>query len=400
MAVSAARFGHCHARRPVAYRSRSPFRPLVAAPLDFAVRAARVYTLDHELDRAVLNVEEYAGILLGDLERSPGPGGAFLSRSGLTGAGARSAAPVDRRRSPRERFAVNEARLEVESARFRPPWTVALLQDVHASLLSELGAPGTPGDLRTRPLVVNDPDGYEVFTACPPEQIVPDLESVLEWVDRVGATYHPLIPATVLFQSIHGIRPFPVGNVTVGRTVAILYLRLFGLPNVGLTALPRVAQTSRELTSRLLLWTEATGSYQELVDHALDTVLDAYSQANARWLGRPPAAGSLEEAALRLLARARRDPGWFSTRDAMRWVDARSEQTILRHLNDLVDRGLLESLGKTRGKRFRLAPPLSLEPTLSRTADAPELPPTDAATRPKRAEPAASRYRGPRSPDA
>jgi len=400
MAVSAARFGHCHVRRPVPYRSRSPFRPLVPAPLDFSVRVARVYTLDHELDRAVLDLADYADLVVDELGRLPGPGGMFLPRPRAARPGGRPATSPEGGEAARQRFAVNQVRLATETARFRPPWTVALLQDVHAELLAGLGAPGSPGELRTQPLVVVDPSGNEVFTACPPDQIVADLESVLDWVDRVGATFHPLIPATVLFQSMYGIRPFPVGNVTVGRTLATLYLRLFGLPNIALTSLPRVGEPSRELMVRLLLWTEATGSYQELVDHTLDTVLEGYSQANARWLGRSRSPGRLEEAALRLLARARRDPGWFSTRDAMRWVGARSEQTILRHLNGLVRRGLLESLGKTRGKRFRVAAAPSLLPSLARAADGDARSPGELGGRRRRPERVVPRHEGLSPPDA
>jgi Fic family protein len=371
--VNAARFAHCQPRRPVAYRSKSPFRPVVAAPLDFSDRVGQVYTLDHELDRAVLQTSDYAALLEEDSERSPGPGRVFRPDPAL---GSAASVPRPKHGIPpglaaRRRFACNEVRFSMEAARFRPPWTVALFKEAHASLLDGLGTPGTPGELRTEPFLAADTDGVEWFRACPPDQIAADLAAVLDWVDLAGATYHPLIPATVLFQSIYSIRPFPVGNVTLARTMATLYLRLFGLPNVSLTPLARVGYASQELSVRLLLWTEATGSYLELLDHSLDSVLESYAQANSRWLAVPHSPGRLEEAALRVLARARRDPGWFSTREATTWVGARSDQTILRHLNDMVRRGLLESLGKTRSKRFRLAPPPSLLPGLTSAVDPP-----------------------------
>jgi Fic family protein len=400
MAVNAARFAHCHARRPVAYRTRSSFRPAIAAPLDFAVRVGRVYTLDRELDRAVLQPSDYEHLVSEDLDRFPGPGGVFLASRGDGSPDATRARPDAQVRSARERFVRNEVRLSMEAARFRPPWTVSLLQDIHASLLDGLDLPGVAGELRTEPLVTSDPDGFAVSETCPPEKVAAELEEVLGWVDRVGATYHPLIPATVLFQSVYAIRPFPLGNVTVGRTLAVQYLRLFGLPNIGLTSLPRVSEGSRELMGRLLLWTEATGSFQELLDHSLDTVLEAYTESNDRWLGGSGRPDGLEEASLRLLTRARRDPGWFSTRDAMRWVGARSDQTVLRHLNDLVGRGLLESLGKTRGKRFRLASPVAPVRSDSAPPGSPELEaPGPSRRRPPRERPV-PRRRPARSPEA
>lgn len=362
MAVQTARFAHCHVRRPVEYRPKSPFRPLVSAPLDFAVRVGQAYTLDRELDRAVLRVEDYGTILDQAVAAQTRPGGPTLPARRTT------AYPVDAAATEtaegRRRFALNELRLTTEAARFRPPWTPALLREVHATLFDRLDAEDRGGALRNQAYTARSETGAPIFHAVPPDRIVEELDAVLEWVDRFGATYHPLVPATVLFQSIYTIHPFPMGNIRVGRTMALLYLRLFGLPNVSLAPVALAASRSSELTVRLLLWTEATGSYAELLDHTADILVQAYAEANHRWLGPASPAGRLDEVMLRLVARARRDPGWFSTQDAMRWVGARSDQTILRYLNDLVGRRILESLGQTRGKRFRLASPASILPVL------------------------------------
>lgn len=365
MAVQTARFAHCHVRRPVEYRPKSPFRPLVSAPLDFAVRVGQAYTLDRELDRAVLRVEDYESVLDQAVAAQPAPGGGSSPGRRTT------SYPVDSAGTEtpegRRRLALNELRLTTEATRFRPPWTPALLREVHAALFERLDAEERGGALRNEVYTARSETGAPIFHGAPPDRIVEELDAVLEWVDRFGATYHPLVPATVLFQSIYAIRPFPMGNVRVGRTMALLYLRLFGLPNVSLAPIALAARRSSELTVRLLLWTEATGSYAELLDHTADVLVQAYAEANHRWLGPASPAGRLDEVMLRLVARARRDPGWFSTQDAMRWVGARSDQTILRYLNDLVGRRILESLGQTRGKRFRLASPASILPVLSET---------------------------------
>ncbi|MCI4330372.1 MAG: Fic family protein [Thermoplasmata archaeon] len=366
MAVETARFAHCIARRPVEYRAKSPFRPSISAPLDFAVRVGELYTLDHELDRAVLRDGDYAYLVGEELDAEPGPmrvldAGAVETTGAPHAAG--STERSTRRNQLRRQSALNHARLEAESAGFRPPWTVDLLQDVHATLQQGLGNGIPSGELRRSSFSATDPEGEPVFHACPPDRIRGDLQAVLDWVDRYGALYHPLIPATVLFQALFSIRPFPSGSVSVGRSVALLYLRHHGLPNVAMAPVATVSLASPELAMRLLLWTEATGSYTELLDHHLDSVLQAYAIANRRWLGESVRSEQLEEVQLRLVARARRAPGWFSARDAMQWVGARSDQTILRHLNELVGRGILESLGRTRGKRFRVvaratAPPV------------------------------------------
>ncbi|MCI4336241.1 MAG: Fic family protein [Thermoplasmata archaeon] len=366
MAVSTARFAHCTTRGPVGYRPKSPFRPAISAPLDFAVRAGQLYTFDHELDRVALSVGDHARLLDEAMEGHPGPGRLFVRpvRSGAIGS--RSRASVSR---ARRQFALNETRLAMEAARFRPPWSVALLQEVHASLLRGLPIDVVPGEVRTGPFQAEDDRDQLVMYGCPPERIHAELQAVLDWVDRFGAMYHPLIPSTVLFQAIYSIRPFPMGNVTTARTMAILYLRYFGLPNVALTPFVQTSGAAPDLLARLLQWTEATGSYTELVDLTLDSLLEAYAQSARRWLDPADPTRRMEEAPRRLLARARRDAGWFSVRDAVRWVGARSDQTILRHLNELVAQGFLESLGKTRGKRYRLASPAAVLPKLTQELD-------------------------------
>lgn len=370
MAVRTARFAHCIARRPVEYRAKSPFHPAISAPLDFSARVGELYTLDHELDRAILRPEDYTTIVHENLDDTS-PESRWLDDAPEGPRSSGSAQPAERRRPlndrQQRRLAENHVRLGRESARFRPPWTVGLVQDAHALLFQGVDLAVVPGTFRQRPFLATDPEGEPMFRTCPPDRMVGDLQAVLDWVDRYGATYHPLIPATVLFQAVYSIRPFSVGSTTVGRMLAQLYLRYFGLPNIAMTPATAVSLASPELTYQLLLWAEATGSYTELLDHTLDSVVHAYAVANRRWLGDSDPAHRLEEVQLRLLARARREAGWFSAREAMRWVGATSDQTVLRHLNRLVSRGILESLGRTRGKRFRVAPPASAAPPSHRS---------------------------------
>ena len=369
MAASAAKYAHCRVRTPVAYRLRPPFRPEIAAPLDFAARAEELFALDRELDRAVLGVDDLETLILESIRVHPGPGGAFLSdRRGRPGA-----LPPDRRASsgsgelgPRRRqFVLNALRFASENARFRPPWTETLVQDAHAVLLADLGLPTTPGEFRTEPYASQGVRGESIYETCPPDRVPGELRGVLDWVDRFGATLHPVIPAAVLLLAFRSIRPFPTGSTTVGRMLSTIYLQSYGLPNVGLVPATETVTAEPELLSRLMLWTQSTGSYSEVVDFLTDRLLLAYRAGAQRWLGRGGRSDRLEEVELRLLARARRSPAWFSAQEATRWVGGRSAPTVLRHLNDLVRRGLLESLGRTRGKRYRLVPPRSVLPELT-----------------------------------
>ncbi|MCI4366184.1 MAG: Fic family protein [Thermoplasmata archaeon] len=338
MAASAAKYGHCQPRYPVEYRPKAPFRPWIVAPLDFTARAAALYLWDHELDRAILEPADLAAVLEEELWSQPGPGGIFRAEAS---AARRPAARMPVSAGPfRRQFLLNALRLARESTRFRPPWNLALVQDVHTTLLRELGVGPEPGALRTTPRSTRDPDGFTLQMNCPPAEIPADMEAVLAWIDRFGPSYHPIVPATVLLQSFHSIRPFPVGSMTTARALAVLYLHFHGLANAELAPFSSADGRDPRLLYRLLLWTESTGSYTELIDHTLDTTLRAYESSVRRWLRPERREGALEEVAVRLLARARRTPGWFSAREAGRWVGGRRGPTVLKHLNRLVERGV------------------------------------------------------------
>jgi hypothetical protein len=371
MAASAAKFGHCQVRPPVEYRSKTPFGPEIAAPLDFAVRAAEVYAIDRELDRAVLGVEEHAVLLEETVTTQAGPGGLLAaSDPGAVRSPARPGPVARRPLTPvRRRFAQNLLRLTGETSRFRPPWTESLVQDVNALLLTELGASTPPGEFRTTPRTMLAPDGRVLYIACPPERIRFELQALLDWIDRYGATLHPVIPSAILAQGLATIQPFPAGNGAVARALSVLYLRFFGLPNADLAPIWGVLTQSTLLAQRIMLWTEASGSYSELIDFAMDTVMRAYEVGADRWLATRDEDADLDEIALRLVVRARRVSGWFSAQEAASWVGGRSGQTVLRHLNALVDRGVLESLGQTRAKRFRLTPSTTIAGSLEARLD-------------------------------
>jgi len=385
MAAGAAKYAHCQVRTPVAYRPRSPFRPEIAAPLDFAVRCSEVYAMDRELDRAVLGLEDLEALVLEYVLGQPGPAGIFLTdHEGRPGA----LPPDRRRRSPvpglgprRRQFLVNALRFAQETARFRPPWNAALVQDLHAVVLANLNLDPAPGEFRTEPYTATGPRGVPLFETCPPERISAELQAMLDWVDRYGATLMPAIPAAVLLHGFQTIRPFGAGSTTVGRMMALIYLQSFGLPNAGLAPVGEAVVESPELLLRLMLWTQSTGSYTELVDFLLDRLMLAYRRATVRWIGREDPEDRLDEVALRLLSRARRSPGWFSTQEAVGWIGGRSGPTVLRRLNELVRDGFLESLGHTRAKRYRLVSPITAVPILLKRFGAAEHEPAAAPSR-------------------
>jgi hypothetical protein len=366
MAASAAKFAHCHLRHRVEYRSKVPFLPSVPAPLDFAYRAGAILALDRELDRAILNSNDLRQLLVEDVAEQPGPGRAF-DREGPRIALGGPRRPTLAGFGPlRRQFLTNQLNLCGDPARFRLPWTEASVRELHQTLLPGLGFAEPPGALRTQSYEAPATDTSPAFAVCPPERIGAELTALLRWVDRYGPAMMPVVPVAVLLQGFYAIRPFPYGSMTVARSLAVLYLRYLGLPNAEMVSLGSAVGSDPSLLRRLFLWTESTGSYGELVDHLTERTQTAYVTAADRWLVPGGSPHGFEEVALRILVRARRSPEWFSGADATRWVGGRGAQTVSRHLNHLVLKGVLESLGHTRAKRYRWVPPSRLTPALHR----------------------------------
>ncbi|MCI4345304.1 MAG: Fic family protein, partial [Thermoplasmata archaeon] len=279
MAVIAAKYGHCNVAYPVTYRSRVPFRPEIAAPLDLSARLSEIWAHDRELDRAVLGLDQYDELLEEGVDWGLGAGELFASDLDPSRPQGSSGPELDRAQDlaeHRQRFGLNELQFLSEGARFRPPWTVHMVQAVHEVLFQKLDVPFPPGELRERSFVGVGPAGTPVYRACPPESVAKELAAVLEWVDRVGPTLAPVIPATVLMHSFQSVRPFPSGNHAVGWMLSQYYLHLFGLPNAATVPFASTEASDPELRLRLMLWTEVSGSFTELVDHTVDAVRDAY----------------------------------------------------------------------------------------------------------------------------
>ncbi|HZY71179.1 MAG TPA: Fic family protein [Thermoplasmata archaeon] len=348
-ARSTDRFAHAVAPLPVEHRCRIPFRPIIEAPSDFPERSFELNRLDRELDRLAFRPPEFLK-LLGRSNRA----GVGIPRELVT--------PSARRRSPgaaevaKRQLLVNQLELTRDPTVLRMPWSLQTLQRVHEALRRGVGGAGRPGELRTAPYNVNAADGRELYVACPPERIAGDLQALLDWLNRTASVLQPSIAGVVLFHQFQSIRPFGSGNVTVGRALFAEYLRAHGLRNVGLTPFEEPETSQPELYLRLMLWTEYSGSYLELIDFATGGLVHSYEQVLEDVAEHKVAALPLEETSLRLLVRARHEGGWFSVQDAALWVGQRSGQTVLRHLNRLAKIGVLESAGRTRAKRYRLAP--------------------------------------------
>lgn len=241
------------------------------------------------------------------------------------------------------------------------PWDLETIRQVHRSLMLGADESVRPGRFRQegRASVQNDA-GDEVFVGAPATHIEEEMEALLSWVNERGGAFFPLITATVFFHEFESIHPFVDGNGRTGRVLFHGYLQNHGLPHSHLCTIEEQITQSPRTYYNVLAWTDHDEDYELLLDYFTNATLTSYRNAVERFRSRDLLSGDLDEVKKRLLIKARREDGWFSSTEASDWISGRSQDTVRRHLNDLTDMELLETKGQTRAKRYRFSNPLSV----------------------------------------
>lgn len=355
------KFAHCAPRYPVRHRPKIPFRPIVRAPPDLPQRAMELRQLDVEMDRFILNARDYLELVVDafavnvhystKLEGNPLSLEEVrrLTRNSFEGI---RAGKLD---APRQEI-VNHLVSWISPTAYRTPWTTQLV-DTHRFLMEGVEPESHPGQYRTRPAYLTQ--GRDVvFEGAKPDAVPAEVESLLRWLNEEGIAFFPVVTATVFFHEFESIHPFRDGNGRTGRTLFHAYLQTHGLPNAGLCKIEYELLRDPDLYYTLLSWTDDRESYAELIDFVMDGTLAAYREAIEAFRRKDLLSSGLEEGARRILLRAKQKGDWFKIIEAVDWVEGVGEQTVRRHLNDLLDKGALEAEGHTRARRYRFADPL------------------------------------------
>jgi Fic family protein len=241
------------------------------------------------------------------------------------------------------------------------PWDLDTIRQVHRRLLMGADEGVRPGEFREegRASVCNDA-GDEVFVGAPGTHIEEEMEALLTWLNERGGAYFPLITATVFCHEFESIHPFVDGNGRTGRVLFHGYLQNHGLPHSHLCTIEKQITENPRTYYNVLAWTDHEEDYELLLNYFTEATLTSYRNAVERFRSKDLLSGDMDEVKKRLLIKARREGGWFSSTEASDWISGRSQDTVRRHLNDLTDMDLLETKGQTRAKRYTFSNPLSV----------------------------------------
>lgn len=261
-------------------------------------------------------------------------------------------------------------RIGVEGNKDTPlEYTKEMLLNIHSLTVDKIIDHGI-GEFRQNQVIIRSVRSGEASYKAPPSAEVPYLiESWLLWLNDVSAReMHPVIRAGITHYMLVGIHPFIEGNGRVARAFAMLVLwaenydirKLFSIEEYFdndvqgyYSALQKVSNQNREVEMRdLTPWLEY---FTEALAIELNKVLEKVRRLSMddKLKNKVGKQISLSERQIALVEYMKDHEELFM-RDAQELVPEVSDDTLLRDLKDLIDKGLVTKRGRTKSARYIL----------------------------------------------
>jgi hypothetical protein len=109
----------------------------------------------------------------------------------------------------------------------------------------------------------------------------------------------------------------------------------------------------------ILAYTDESQEYMPLIELFSIAVLKSYESAVSSLSGKNLLSSGLDESSKRLIMKAKQSGEWFNLKEAVTWVGTLGDQPVRDRLKHLMDIGVLETEGKTKGLKFRFKIPFA-----------------------------------------
>ena len=246
-----------------------------------------------------------------------------------------------------------------------------ILKDIHKLTVHKIIAEEKIGVFRTTQIVVKEEGTGEIIFQPPPFVEVPYLiEDFFAWLNSPeAAEMHPIIKAGITHYLLVAIHPFVEGNGRCARAFATLILmregydikKFFSLeehfdsdPAAYYEAFALVDKQSPNLGGRdLTPWLEY---FTEVVAAELTKIKEKVRKISidTRLKVKIGEQVTLSERQMRLVEYLS-DQGSGNMQELSRVLPMVSEDTILRDLKDLSDKGIVKKTGSTKASRYVIA---------------------------------------------
>lgn len=349
---------------PVRHRHKETFNPNISISPEFIKRTKRIEELDLEFNRFILSADDYFDLVTeahaSNIHWSTKIEGNPLSENEVKRVTRETlSGNIKESNSGPSQEIINHLVNIFYPDVFGLPWRHETICLLNKYLLDGTGNSALSGQYRKKHVMIGDPvTGEEHFIAAPPEFITQEMGTLLEWNNDRAQIYDPMIAATIMFHEFESIHPFEDGNGRTGRCLFHLYLQDRALKNSHLCKIDHKMVEDPNLYYNLLGYADETGSYKELLDFVSIAILKSYEEAYEILSNKDLLGTELNENAKRILIKAKSIKGYFSIKDARTWIGSLSDQTIGKYLSELEDLGALESIGRTKSRKYRMRDPL------------------------------------------
>src|SRR3989344_3955496 len=265
----------------------------------------------------------------------------------------------------------NVMRLLDELAAKRGGYDLEILLDIHKEAVNKIVAEEKTGTLRETQVVIKEESSGEVVLQPPPAIEVPYLlEDFFEWLNSKDAQeIHPILRAGLSHYILVTVHPFVEGNGRTVRAFANLILmregynikRFFALeehfdddPAAYYDAFAKVDKQSKNIAARdMTTWLEY---FTEVVSVELNKVKEKVRKISidTKLKGKIGEQVALTQRQMKLIEHLS-EVGSVVTQDLRSTFPMVSDDSILRDLSDLMDKGIIKKEGKTKASRYIIA---------------------------------------------
>lgn len=262
----------------------------------------------------------------------------------------------------------NVVELLDDLANKRGGYDTDLLKEIHYETVKKIVPEDKVGTLRDVQVVIREQSRGEVVLEPPPSAEVPYLlEDFFEWLNSEKTEIvHPILLAGIAHYILVAIHPFVEGNGRTVRAFATLVMlkkgydikRFFALeehfdsdPAAYYEAFAEVDKQSKNLAARdLTPWLEY---FTEVVAVELNKIKESVRKLSidSRLRNKIGQQVSLSERQMKLVEYMSAN-GQAKMKELKQVLSMVSEDTILRDLNDLMDKGIVDKKGKTKASRY------------------------------------------------
>lgn len=248
----------------------------------------------------------------------------------------------------------------------QPVYTEEMLKTLHSICVHRIIAPAQSGNYRNKSVVVRSVESGKVAYRPPePENVPQRIQEFLSWVNGASSAHlHKVIRAGIMHHELVNIHPFIEGNGRTSRAMALALLYAEGYD------VKRFFSLEQYFDSDIENYYVAIKSVQDHPQHDMTYWLEYFSYGLAIELDR------IKQAVLKLSQDFRlqkklgqqvalterqliimeymQEQGRVSSSDLNEILPMVSTDTVLRDLKDLMDKGLINKHGVTKGVTYTL----------------------------------------------